>query len=57
MVIPIDDKSGQRPNPWRYRLGNPTNAHNPESFDLWVEIKLGMTNGVPKTKTIGNWKN
>ena len=57
LVIPIDDKSGQRPNPWRYRLGNPTNAHNPESFDLWVEIKLGTTNGVAKTKIIGNWKN
>jgi prepilin-type N-terminal cleavage/methylation domain-containing protein len=57
LVVPIDDKNGQRPNPWNYRLGNPTNAHNPQSFDLWVEIKLGTTNGVPKTKIIGNWKN
>jgi len=57
LVIPVDDKNGQQPNPWNYRLGNPTNAHNPESFDLWVEIKLGTTNGVPKTKLIGNWKN
>jgi prepilin-type N-terminal cleavage/methylation domain-containing protein len=57
LVVPVDDKSGQRPNPWRYRLGNPTNTHNPESFDLWVEIKLGTTNGVAKTKIIGNWKN
>jgi hypothetical protein len=57
LVVPIDDQNGQRPNPWRYRLGNPTNTHNPESFDLWVEIKLGTTNGVAKTKIIGNWKN
>lgn len=56
LVVPVDGPNG-RPNPWNYRLGNPTNAHNPESFDLWVEIKLGTTNGVPKTKLIGNWKN
>jgi prepilin-type N-terminal cleavage/methylation domain-containing protein len=56
LVVPIDGLNG-RPNPWNYRLGNPTNAHNPQSFDLWVEIKLGTTNGVPKTKIIGNWKN
>lgn len=56
LSVPIDGPNG-RPNPWNYRLGNPTNTHNPESFDVWVEIKLGMTNGVPKTKTIGNWKN
>jgi prepilin-type N-terminal cleavage/methylation domain-containing protein len=52
LVVPIDGKNGQRPNPWHYRLGNPTNAHNPESFDLWVEIKLSN-----KTNVIGNWKN
>jgi prepilin-type N-terminal cleavage/methylation domain-containing protein len=56
LVVPIDGLNG-RPNPWKYRLGNPTNAHNPQSFDLWVEIALGRTNGVLKTKTIGNWKN
>jgi prepilin-type N-terminal cleavage/methylation domain-containing protein len=56
LITPVDGVSGG-PNPWRYRLGNPTNAHNPQSFDLWVEIKLGTTNGVPKTKIIGNWKN
>ena len=56
LVVPIDDKNGQRPNPWRYLVGSSA-AHNPESFDLWVEIKLGATNGVAKTKIIGNWKN
>ena len=34
LVVPVDDKNGQRPNAWRYRLGNATNTHNPESFDL-----------------------
>ncbi len=57
LVVPVDDKNGQRPNLWRYRVGNSANSHNPESFDLWVEIKLGTTNGVAKTKIIGNWKN
>jgi len=59
LVVPVDDANGQRPNPWRYRVGNPNNpqTRNPETFDLWVEIYLGRTNGVPKTKTIGNWKN
>jgi prepilin-type N-terminal cleavage/methylation domain-containing protein len=57
LVVPVDDKNGQRPNPWRYRVGNSADSHNPESFDLWVEIKLGTTSGVPKTKIIGNWKN
>ena len=56
LVVPVDDKNGQRPNPWRYLVGSSA-AHNPESFDLWVEIKLGATNGVAKTKIIGNWKN
>ena len=61
LVVPVDGLNG-RPNPWRYRLGNPTNTHNPGSFDVWVEIVLGRTNNgvgvsVPKTKIIGNWKN
>ncbi len=57
LVVPVDDRNGQRPNPWRYRVGNSVDSHNPETFDLWVEIKLGTTNGVAKTKIIGNWKN
>jgi hypothetical protein len=52
LVVPIDQPDGTRPNPWRYRLGNPTNAHNVESFDLWVEIKVR-----DGTRVIGNWKN
>jgi prepilin-type N-terminal cleavage/methylation domain-containing protein len=56
LVVPVDGVNG-RPNPWRYRLGNSGDSHNPQSFDLWVEIALGRTNGVLKTKTIGNWKN
>jgi prepilin-type N-terminal cleavage/methylation domain-containing protein len=50
LAVPIDDPNGQRPNPWKYRVG--TNAvHNPESFDLWVDIKLRAG-----ARTIGNWK-
>lgn len=56
LAVPVAGPGGS-PNPWRYRLGRAANSHNPESFDLWVEIKLGTTNGVPKTKLIGNWKN
>ena len=57
-VVPIDgpkDWLGMpnvngTPNPWRYAVG--TNAvHNPESFDLWVEIVFRN-----KTNIIGNWK-
>ncbi len=50
LTVPIDGPGG-RPNPWNYRVG--TNAvHNPEGFDLWVEIKV--REGI---RTIGNWKN
>lgn len=49
LVVPIDGPSG-RPNPWNYAVG--TNAaHNKETFDLWVEIKVRG-----QTRTIGNWK-
>lgn len=55
LVVPVDGLNG-KPNPWNYLRG--TNAtHNPDSFDLWSEIVLGQTNGVPETKIIGNWKN
>jgi prepilin-type N-terminal cleavage/methylation domain-containing protein len=55
LVVPVDGPNG-KPNPWNYLRG--TNAtHNPDSFDLWVEIVLDKTNGVPETKIIGNWKN
>jgi prepilin-type N-terminal cleavage/methylation domain-containing protein len=48
-VVPIEGPNGL-PNPWKYATG--TNAvHNPESFDLWVEI---VVRG--KTNVIGNWK-
>jgi len=49
LVVPIDGPNG-RPNPWKYLTG--TNAvHNPETFDLWVDIKVRG-----QTRTIGNWK-
>jgi prepilin-type N-terminal cleavage/methylation domain-containing protein len=39
-------------NPFFYRIGSPNNGtHNPNSFDLWAEIKT--RNG---PKIIGNWK-
>ena len=51
LVVPLDGKNGQRPTAWRYLVGGKA-AHNPETFDLWVEIKLSN-----KTNIIGNWKN
>jgi len=35
-------------NPWRYNSVNPTN--NPQSYDLWVDLKIGN-----KTNEISNW--
>jgi len=59
LVVPIDGPGpNRRPNPWRYATG--TNAiHNPESFDLWVEIySHGKTNSTcANCIIIGNWKN
>ena len=57
-VVPIDGLSG-KPNPWKYKVGTnsvyttPTykGMHNPETFDLWVEIVVRN-----KTNVIGNWK-
>lgn len=41
-------------NPWHYDAYNPSDAsnpaHNPDTFDLWIDIVLGG-----KTVTIGNW--
>lgn len=62
LVIPIDDANGSRPNFWQYL--SPTNAtdtvtnkmRNPESFDLWVAMKIGRIAGADKIVTNGNWK-
>jgi prepilin-type N-terminal cleavage/methylation domain-containing protein len=35
-------------NPWRYNSVTPTN--NPDSFDLWIDVKVGG-----KTNRISNW--
>ena len=59
LVVPVDGPNG-RPNPWRYRRGDPDNPNdtkfqdmrNPGSFDLWVDIVVGG-----QTNRIGNWKN
>ena len=37
-------------NPWRYNASSPTN--NPNSYDLWAEIRVG-----DETIVIGNWDN
>jgi len=37
-------------NPWRYNASNPSN--NPNSYDLWAEIRVG-----DETIIIGNWDN
>ena len=55
LVVPVDGLDG-KPALWNYRVGSGDATHNPESYDLWVEIVLGRTNGVPRTKIIGNWK-
>jgi prepilin-type N-terminal cleavage/methylation domain-containing protein len=64
LVIAIDDPAGNRPNYWNYLAPKglmtfgippapnpPFTNHNPEAFDLWVDIK---TRG--QARTIGNWK-
>ena len=49
LVVPVDGPNG-KPNPWNYLTG--TNAvHNPNSYDLWVDIIAGG-----KTNRIANWK-
>ncbi len=49
LVVPVEGPDG-KPAAWNYRVG--TNAvHNPDSFDLWVEIVVKN-----KTNVIGNWK-
>jgi prepilin-type N-terminal cleavage/methylation domain-containing protein len=50
LVVPVDGPNG-RPNPWSY-LRAPNAIHNPDSYDLWVDIVAGG-----KTNRIGNWKN
>jgi hypothetical protein len=50
LVVPVDGPGG-KPNPWFYLRG--ANAvHNPDTFDLWVDIVVGG-----QTQRIGNWKN
>jgi prepilin-type N-terminal cleavage/methylation domain-containing protein len=50
LVVPVDGPNGQ-PNRWHYLRG--ANAvHNPDTFDLWVDIVVGGQN-----YRIGNWKN
>ena len=55
LVAPVDGLDGKHAL-WNYRVGAGDATHNPESYDLWVEIVIGRANGVPKTKIIGNWK-
>ncbi len=51
-VAASEGPAGRRINPFFYRIGNATNgAHNPNGYDLWVEIKVRSG-----TKIIGNWK-
>jgi hypothetical protein len=50
LVVPVDGPNG-KPNRWHYLRG--ANAvHNPDTFDLWVDIVAGG-----QTNRIGNWKN
>ncbi len=44
LVAPVDRVDGQRlPNPWNY-LAKPHATNNPESFDLWLDAKIGKKN-------------
>ena len=45
---PDGNKVPRNINPWRYVSKNPT--RNPNSFDLWAEVKIGKNNEI-----IGNW--
>ena len=36
-------------SPWRYNASKP--VHNPNAYDLWVEVLIGR-----ETNVIGNWK-
>jgi prepilin-type N-terminal cleavage/methylation domain-containing protein len=45
----LTDVEGRPVNPWRYNSSNPT--HNKNSFDLWIEVKIGND-----IEIIGNWK-
>ena len=49
LVVPVDGPNG-KPNPWNYLTG-PNAVHNPNSYDLWVDIIAGG-----KTNRIANWK-
>ena len=44
----VNPSTGQKINPWRYVVVNPT--HNPNSFDLWAEVLIGG-----KVEVFGNW--
>lgn len=51
LVFPVQDSNGSPKSAWQYLVG--TNAvHNPDSFDLWVDIKVRG-----QVRTIGNWRN
>ena len=36
-------------SPWYYNASKP--VHNPNAYDLWVEVLIGK-----ETNVIGNWK-
>ena len=58
LVVPVDDPNRNRPNAWRYLVGEHA-RHNKGSFDLWVEIYArGKTNVgfCDNCIVIGNWK-
>jgi prepilin-type N-terminal cleavage/methylation domain-containing protein len=42
------DANGNKINPFRYNSANPTN--NPQSYDLWIDVRVGG-----KTNRISNW--
>lgn len=58
LVVPIDDPARNRPNPWKYLVGEDA-RHNKDSFDLWVEI-YARGKDVPGVcndcVVVGNWK-
>lgn len=45
----LDDGTGVQLNPYRYSVSGP-NRHNPDGFDLWVDIVVGK-----ETNRISNW--
>jgi prepilin-type N-terminal cleavage/methylation domain-containing protein len=51
LAVKVRSPQGQDYCRWNYRISPPNELHNPNGFDLWVEVQLNKGATV-----IGNWK-